>query len=104
MPRVLNKRTDQIPPDAVYVGRPSRWGNPFKMNDPLLPAGLSRVGKRRAVITEFRCYLVRDTKMLEAVRQELLGKDLVCWCHTWDGTGDNPNYCHADILLEIANA
>ena len=28
-PRVLNRRTDTIPPGAVYVGRPSKWGNPF---------------------------------------------------------------------------
>ncbi len=28
-PRVLNKRTDTIPPSAVYVGRPSKWGNPY---------------------------------------------------------------------------
>ena len=27
MPRVLNKRIDKIPSDAVYVGRPSKWGN-----------------------------------------------------------------------------
>ena len=31
MPKVLNKRTDTIPPDAVYVGRPSKWGNPFRI-------------------------------------------------------------------------
>ena len=35
--------------------------------------------------------------------EELRGKDLVCWCHTWDGIGDNPNFCHADILLELAS-
>lgn len=35
--------------------------------------------------------------------EELRGKDLVCGCHAWDGTGLNPRYCHADILLELAN-
>ena len=29
VPRVLNKRTDRIPPDAIYCGRPSPLGNPF---------------------------------------------------------------------------
>lgn len=29
MPKVLNKHKDKIPPNAVYVGRPSQWGNPF---------------------------------------------------------------------------
>jgi len=34
---------------------------------------------------------------------ELRGRDLVCWCHDWDGKGPNPRYCHADVLLEMAN-
>ena len=93
-PRVLNKRTDKIPSDAIYVGRPSKWGNPFKMNDPLLPAGLSREGKRKAVIAEYKRYILRD-KDLIAQLVELRGKDLVCWCA--------PLPCHANILLELAN-
>lgn len=42
MPKVLNRRTDTIPPNAIYVGRPSKWGNPYLVTDPLLPAGLSK--------------------------------------------------------------
>ena len=30
-PRVLNKHRDGIPPGAVYVGRGSPWGNPYKI-------------------------------------------------------------------------
>ena len=37
-----------------------------------------------------------DGKFRDAIRKELKGKDLVCWCA--------PKSCHADILLEIANA
>lgn len=33
MPRVWNKRDPNVPPDAVYVGRPSKWGNDFKIGD-----------------------------------------------------------------------
>ena len=93
-PKVLNKKTDKIPPDAVYVGRPSKWGNPFRMNDPLLPVGLSRLGKRRAVIAEYRTWLLKDKVLMDAL-PELKGKDLVCWCA--------PLPCHADVLLELAN-
>lgn len=42
MPVVLNKRNDPITKGAIYVGRPSKWGNPFKINDPWMthpPAG-----------------------------------------------------------------
>lgn len=33
---------------------------------------------------------------VEEIRAELAGKDLACWCPTWEP-------CHADVLLEIAN-
>ena len=29
MPKVLNKYKDGVPTNAVYIGRPSKWGNPF---------------------------------------------------------------------------
>lgn len=86
MPKVLNKRTDKIPPDAVYVGRPSKWGNPYQI-------GIS--GTRDEVIQMYREDLedaiVSNPKFLD----ELRGKDLVCWCA--------PLPCHADVLLELAN-
>ncbi|MEE8466585.1 MAG: DUF4326 domain-containing protein [Dehalococcoidia bacterium] len=34
---------------------------------------------------------------------ELRGLDLACWCVDWDGTGEAPNVCHAEVLLELAN-
>jgi len=94
MPRVLNKRTDQIPPDAVYVGRPTKWGNPFKITDPLLPSGLSKHEKNQMVTDEYRRY-IQGSKRLLATLPELKGRDLVCWC--------SPLPCHADVLLELAN-
>ena len=90
MPKVLNKRTDIIPEDAVYVGRPTKWGNPYKIDVD---------GDREEVIELYRHYLHIQHPDL----REIEGKDLVCWCHTWDGRGENPRYCHADILLELAN-
>ena len=92
----------KISEEAVYVGRPTKWGNPFKLNDPLLPAGLNKEQKRQMVITEYRKWIQTQPELLSAL-PELRGKDLVCWCHTWDGEGKNPEYCHADILLELAN-
>ena len=82
MPRVLNKKTDAIPPDAVYVGRPSKWGNPFR---------IGKDGTREGVIHLYKIALIASKVDLS----ELRGKDLVCWCA--------PLPCHADILLELAN-
>jgi len=84
LPRVLNKRTDKIPSDAIYVGRPSKWGNPFK---------IGRDGNRKEVIEKYRRW-IEHVDFLEDI-SELTGKDLVCWCA--------PLPCHADVLLELAN-
>ncbi len=92
--KILNKKTDDIPSDAIYVGRPSKWGNPFKMNDPLLPRGISRREKRRLVIEQYREWILRQPDLLKDLG-ELQGKDLVCWC--------SPLPCHADVLMKISN-
>ena len=86
MPYVLNKRITGVPPGAVYVGRPSKFGNPFPMRSEK---------DREAVVKRFRKYLLSNPKLMQAAKDELNGKDLVCFCH--------PLSCHADVLLEIAN-
>ena len=88
MPRVWNKRERAVPHDAVYVGRPSPWGNDFK---------IGRDGTREEVVAKYRLWLEADDGTFRAaIRKHLRGKDLVCWCA--------PLPCHADVLLEIANA
>ena len=84
--RVLNKRSDPIPADAVYVGRPSKWGNPFV---------IGRDGDRYQIIAMYADWLdgMVFNRLLDL--DELKGNDLVCWCA--------PLACHADILLELAN-
>ena len=48
VPRVYNKRRPrEIPEDAIYVGRPSRWGNPYKT---------SKTKTREQAIREFQTY------------------------------------------------
>lgn len=95
-PKVLNKRTDEIPPDAVYVGRPSKWGNPVRF--PKSYSSQSKETKlelRRSAIRQYREYLEQHPELVKEARRELKGRDLVCWCA--------PLPCHADVLLEIAN-
>jgi hypothetical protein len=88
--KVWNKRDQKCPINAVYVGRPTPWGNPFKISG----SGIDKVD-RESAIKSYRkwleCRLVVDPTFLEPLR----GKDLVCWCA--------PKHCHADVLLEIAN-
>lgn len=87
-PRVINRRRSLNMPDgAVYIGRPSRWGNPFE---------IGRHGDRAAVVARFREWLLAQPDLVAAVRRDLAGRDLVCFCA--------PAACHGDVLLEVANA
>jgi hypothetical protein len=85
MPRVLNKKLSGVPSGAVYIGRPSKWGNPFV---------IGRDGTRSEVVARYRSYLLGNTQLMAAL-PELAGKDLVCWCA--------PDACHGDVLVELAN-
>jgi len=69
----------------VYIGRPSRWGNPFT---------IGRDGTRDEVIAKYRTYLMRSDSLMKAL-PELKGKILGCWC--------KPKPCHGDILVELAD-
>lgn len=96
MPKVLNKRTDTISPDAVYVGRPSKWGNPYKIGSKIKGAPDKPLTRMDCVVMHHDWILMEKggEVLLKDIR-ELRGKDLVCWC--------SPLPCHADILLELAN-
>ncbi len=77
-----------MPAGAVYVGRPSRWGNRFGTDN----TRASRAG----AVALFRLWVAQHPEYAAAVRAELAGKTLACWCPL-----DHP--CHADELLRIAN-
>ena len=85
MPKVYNKHHGDAPPDAVYVGRPSYWGNPFTI-------GVD--GPRETVIEKYRAQLLGSPSLMSRL-SELRGKDLVCFCA--------PKPCHGDVLLELSN-
>lgn len=85
-PRVLNTRKDVIPKGAVYVGRPSKWGNPYS---------IGTHGNRGQVIEKYRVFLRCRTDLVEDAKRELAGKSLICYCA--------PEPCHADVLLRVAN-
>lgn len=71
-----------MPRDAVYVGRPTKWGNPHRDRN------------REVAVLLYRALTVTP-ELAEMARRELRGKDLACWCPSGP--------CHADVLLEIAN-
>jgi hypothetical protein len=86
MCKVLNKHHTGVPADAVYIGRGSKWGNPFR---------IGRDGERVAVIAKYERWLAEQHHLLRAL-DELSGRDLVCFCA--------PRSCYGDLLLRLANA
>jgi hypothetical protein len=97
--RIQRRRTKgwRMPEGAVYVGRPTKWGNPFVVGE------WDEVSKQRLeagqCVRLFRTYITQTAwpELVEHAIQELRGRDLACWCPL-----DQP--CHADVLLELANA
>jgi hypothetical protein len=98
--RIQRKRTKgwRLPPDAIYVGRPSPWGNRFILGRVYtMPSGDRRLDPETAVAL-FRIEVDHAPRAaIEDWLAPLRGHDLVCWCPL-----DQP--CHADVLLELANA
>jgi len=92
--RIQRKRTKgwKMPPNTVYVGRPTKWGNPCKVGDWTI--GFRERQTAASAVEVFR----KHARILEnkSAMEELRAKDLACWCPL-----DQP--CHADVLLEIAN-
>lgn len=96
MPQVFNKHFDLIPPDAIYVGRPSKWGNPWSHLN-----GTKAQFKTDTVfqaIGQYELYIKSHPHLMSAL-WELKGKDLVCWC----SSPTKPRPCHAHVLVRLAN-
>lgn len=87
MPRLFNWKSESPPYGSVYIGRPSKWGNPYVITEQV---------SREEVIRKHRDMVLASPTLIAMIKEELRGKDLVCYCH--------PKTCHGDILLEIANA
>jgi hypothetical protein len=92
--RIQRKRTKgwKMPENAVYVGRPTLFGNMFTI-----------CGNETAqdVVDMYRAFVMANRRpengpTVGDINRELRGKDLACWCPL-----DKP--CHADVLLELAN-
>lgn len=114
MPKRLHrtrKRNAFTPEGAVYVGRPTLWGNPFSER--------ARIGHARSVIL-YRSWIAGDLSPrvlfcagfseseIDALRRwrrrllqclhRLHGRDLQCWCPLTSA------WCHADTLLRLVNS
>ena len=89
----------------VYIGRPSKWGNPFKVGEKFVqPDGKEIIldNKQAVNLYDQSINFYGQPVSRKEIIDELKGKNLACWCKIIDKNG---NYvpCHADILLAWAN-
>lgn len=99
-----------MPENTKYVGRPTKWGNPWHVHEHTRSCAADRfllcpeliaysaedaVRKYRHVLL-YPCSGDPFTLDHDDIYIELRGLDLACWCPL-----DVP--CHADVLLELAN-
>lgn len=111
--RIQLRRTKgwRKPEGAIVVARPSKWGNPFTIQGAVESGfAMGETDGRRVAVGAFRDWLLGNTwaagsgsawdqrraDYIDAL-PSLRGHDLACWCPL-----DQP--CHADVLLELANA
>ncbi|WP_367138925.1 MULTISPECIES: DUF4326 domain-containing protein [Streptomyces] len=118
--RIQRRRTPgwRAPEGAVYVGRGTRWGNPWVVAQTPRGTGwaVNWVGCRgqspHVLVTEtpangqrdahvlavelYETWLHHQPRLFDQVTEALAGRDLMCWCA--------PSLpCHADVLLQLAN-
>lgn len=72
-------------PFDVYIGRPSKWGNPFV---------IGKDGNREEVVAKFLQWVVQQPHLMAEIHT-LHGKTLGCFCA--------PQMCHGDVLAELAD-
>ena len=93
--RIQRSRTKawKMPANAIYVGRPTVWGNPYVVGSQLMNGETLTAEKAVALYEQH----LADNFSEGDIRHCLHDKDLACWCAL-----DEP--CHADVLLRIANS
>lgn len=85
--KVVNINSDKY---DIYIGRPSKWGNPFSHLDDSIAE--FKVETRSEAIKKYREYILSTPELLNSLH-ELDGKILGCHC--------KPLSCHGDILIEL---
>lgn len=82
--KVFNRKDKDVPDGAVYIGRGSPYGNPYR---------IGKDGNRDEVISKYETYLRSNPALQALVLSRLKGKNLSCYC--------SPKPCHGDVLIKF---
>ncbi len=104
----------KMPAGTIYVGRGSKYGNPFVVGAPYFVVDIVAYRRGQPLSeAEWKTYTAQDAvdcyrrwlptqrgrsgfSLAEEAKTDLRGRDLVCWCAPAD-------ICHADWLIELSN-
>ena len=84
-------RGGRMPPNTVYIGRPTKWENPYPVTGDFSAA---------QSVKRYRGYALLSIRYGGLDLSELKGKALACWCGDWT-PGEPPIDCHGVVLLEL---
>lgn len=83
--KVWYLKDPNAPKDAIYIGRPSPWGNPYRI-------GVH--GTREEVKALYERYLDDYPHIVREAAAAFIGKDIACHCK------QNGLWCHGHTLAE----
>ena len=95
MPKVFNKYHGDAHPDAIDIMRPTIYGNPYSHQDIPRRHPSFCTDTREEAIEKYEVWLKNRPYLIDFIKKDLRGKDLVCCC--------KPHPCHGDVLIRIAN-
>lgn len=94
MPKLYNLHHGKTPQAAIYIGRPSMFGNPYShLKGDTLATVI--VKTREEATANYKAYFlarVESDPLFKDAVETLRGHDLACWCM--------PLSCHGDVILE----
>ena len=100
----IRRRGKPMPDGCVYVGRPSRFGNPFRLAKPFTPE------QARECIGKYIDYLEAKMNAPDSFGEQIMGlkgKTLLCWCRSGTVHPDviraNGFHGHAEVLALVVD-
>ena len=95
-----SRQHKQISPNGLpikYVGRPTEWGNPFRVGE-LSPHNFKVKMDADHCVQVYEQFLegIKELRLLDEFLKPLKGYNLSCWCKIGEP-------CHVDVLLKLLN-
>jgi predicted NAD-dependent protein-ADP-ribosyltransferase YbiA (DUF1768 family) len=90
---IYNKHHKNAPDDAIYIGRGSPYGNNWSHMENTKAE--FKVASREDAVLTYDLWLSGQPKLIEKIKKELKGRDLLCFC--------KPLLCHGEVLERVSN-